>query len=565
MESLKKHLPVNSGNETDASKSKFYLELNQLSYMSHVVNGYESVVEYIDAWKKFDGAGAHFVDSLTNAVKGTCYESLGRETTNAFKSVHSSSNGIDPAGKLREVENLLLCLKNQLQNVDENDRCQSNLQIICRCFLLFLKVQMDYHHMCSATIASLLGILVKSYECSDNRDILIQMDNLDLIHVPSSPQQPPSRSKNKGSYSPKLPTKQNTLKSSFLSLFERKSSAEENSRSGSSFYVDLKNLGPDSSGQHLNIKTEDAQMIDAKEDNKTGILVQIGPDPSEQTSSVNSVCYSDPNAMSHNVNKTPLASAEEIDNVINLLSACGPPSKHMATIHENQLSVPIIYTSRTPSPGSDDLRPGNVQRHSEGSLDFSNIGSRNTWPHRSSLPSVALSGHTNYQEGISNQGTLPRRFSHEINRPYYPTNTSGWAYPDSKYGNRTWPMNSMTSHCSDMMNSSWSAIQDSDDLSDDSSCGEQFFAVGLDLVHAMDSKNGSSDEENDKQIEPWGTDDRMRENKPSAAWLSSTQAATDQTRNHRPLSMQWSDPLANRNMWPSAAGSQHVSSFGNLK
>ena len=38
------------------------------------------------------------------------------------------------------------------------------------------------------------------------------------------------------------------------------------------------------------------------------------------------------------------------------------------------------------------------------------------------------------------------------------------------------------------LNSSWSAIQDSDDLSDDSSCGEQFFAVGLDLVHAMDSK-----------------------------------------------------------------------------
>lgn len=160
------------------------------------------------------------------------------------------------------------------------------------------------------------------------------------------------------------------------------------------------------------------------------------------------------------LSKSPLASAEEIDSVINLLSACTAQPKHMETIHENHLTVPTIYTSRTPSPGSsDDMRPPSkvpTQRHSEGSLDFSGVGGagRNTWPHRSSLPSVALSSQMNYQDMLGFSGTLPRRYSHELNRPNpnflspQPSHSAlsgpGWAYPDYKYGqNRTWPMNNM--------------------------------------------------------------------------------------------------------------------------
>jgi hypothetical protein len=41
---------------------------------------------------------------------------------------------------------------------------------------------------------------------------------------------------------------------------------------------------------------------------------------------------------------------------------------------------------------------------------------------------------------------------------------------------------------SDILHSSWSAFQDSDDLSDDSSGGEPFFAMGLDLVNALEAK-----------------------------------------------------------------------------
>lgn len=140
--------------------------------------------------------------------------------------------------------------------------------------------------MCSATIASLLGILVQSYECSENKDILVQMSNLDLI--PPSPRQSPSRSnsckkQNQGSYSPKLPAKQNTFKSSFLSLFERKSSPEE-SNSGASFYVDLgksESVPSNVRTQGKDTKTVQGNNADEKADIQTGILVQLGPDPSE--------------------------------------------------------------------------------------------------------------------------------------------------------------------------------------------------------------------------------------------------------------------------------------------
>ncbi|VDI72766.1 Hypothetical predicted protein [Mytilus galloprovincialis] len=612
MESLKKHFSMNAGgkgNETETSKSKFFLDMNNSSFMSHVVNGYEGVVEYIDAWKKFDGAGTHLIDSMQSAVKGTCYENLGQETSNAFKSVHSSSNGIDPSGKLREMENLLFGLKNQLESGDENDRCHSNLQILCRCLLLFLKVQLDYHQMCSATVASLLSVLVQSYECSENKDILLQMSNLDII--PPSPRQSPSRNnsrkkQNQSSYSPKLPTKQNTLKSSFLSLFERKNSPDESS-SGTAFYVDISKSDQSDPPTKDNQKVLNKDIVfdsieephgEPRGDVKTGILVQIGPDPTDEVlpeSSLMKPVSPDQNIVKQISGKTPLASAEELDSVINLLSACGTQPKHMETIHENQLTVPSIYTSRTPSPGSDEMRPSKVQpqRHSEGSLDFSGMGGagRNTWPHRSSLPSVALSGHMNYHDMMGTGGTLPRRFSHELNRPnpnflspQPSTNAltgSNWSFPDYKYGNRTWPMNSMSTQCSDTLNSlnsSWSAIQDSDELSDDSSCGEQFFAVGLDLVHAMDSKNESSDEETDKQVK--NTDGQNVDILSSVSWSqkqswpSSNQTAAvsscDQGRNqsHRPLSMQWSDPLANRNMWPSASGLQNVQNipgFGHLQ
>lgn len=203
----------------------------------------------------------------------------------------------------------------------------------------------------------------------------------------------------------------------------------------------------------------------------------------------------------------------------------------------------------------------NAHRHSEGSLDLSGMttlssgggagsgagssgrgGGRNTWPHpnhhhRSSLPAGPLGSHSllnydsqqqppqeDYPRMLDSTGSLDQRGSlgdvylsatchpHDLQSGLYALSTcagggnfmsnSHWTFPDTKL-NRTWPVSSLSTGGggggSDTMNSSWSGVQDSSDLSDDSSSGEQFFAVGLDLVHAMDSKDSSSEDDADHQ------------------------------------------------------------------
>ena len=95
-----------------------------------------------------------------------------------------------------------------------------------------------------------------------------------------------------------------------------------------------------------------------------------------------------------------VASQEELDSVINLLSGVGTGSaNHMSPISEQQgqisLQVPTVYGALSPAAsdsGMDGVKTHRnpVQRRSEGSLDLSGFGNpgRNTWPHqhRSSLP-----------------------------------------------------------------------------------------------------------------------------------------------------------------------------------
>ncbi|KAJ8303333.1 hypothetical protein KUTeg_019729 [Tegillarca granosa] len=285
---------------------------------------------------------------------------------------------------------------------------------MCRCLLLFLKLKYDYYQMCSTTITSLLKKLVQSGENTDNKDLLQQMDSLDLLT--SSPRDSPNRSfsrkKNSGSSSPKTKNKHNTFTSSFLSLFERKNSPDEKS---SAFYVDL--------NQPASIQSESDGSSHMSTDNQSDILVQIGLDP----------------------------------------------------VQEEKLGEQRVPSMITPQI----------------------IG---------------------------------------------PTDT---------------------------LNSSWSAIHDTDDLSDDSSCGggEQFFAVGLDLVHALDSKDGSSDEDGGKSSgyeHPKSTDGHLKDKQstntwpPKQLWSQTNMIGGDMTQekpvnqSHRPVSMQWSDPLANRNVWSSS-------------
>ena len=144
-------------------------------------------------------------------------------------------------------------------------------QVLCQCVLLFLRVQSDYHQMCSSTVAKLLQILIQVYSTTDSKDVLQQMNDLDLLpqNARHSPNRSPSLLKKKSpSSSPKIQAKHGALKSSFFSLFEKKMPSEE---SKSAFYVDLEKQGVSQSDSPAG-----GQVTG---NNQSDILVQIGLDP----------------------------------------------------------------------------------------------------------------------------------------------------------------------------------------------------------------------------------------------------------------------------------------------
>lgn len=332
------------------------------------------------------------------------------------------------------------------------------LQVLCQCVLLFLRVQSDYHQLCSQTISTLLDKLVQKYKTTDTKDVLQQMTDLELVSRES-----PSRSflkKKSPSASPKLPAKQN-LKSSFLSLFERKSGESDGN---SAFYVDLENSSSKAS-------QGDIHAVDKPE-----ILVHIGLDPVQENDKADSVstslddCILLPEITNQDILKrNPLASDEELDSVVNLLSGIAVPNTQMQTIHENHLTVPSLYSSRnsspglslssrfssrTPSPGGSDdssrISQSKGQRRSEGSLDLTGILRGNTWPHRSSLPSGHITGSPDFG---AHSATIPRRYSkdgHSAGRHLMNMHSTGhsstgypWGYPEPRY--RPWVTKSLPS------------------------------------------------------------------------------------------------------------------------
>lgn len=97
----------------------------------------------MDVWKKFDGAGTHLVDSLCNSLCGSDYQHLGLETSQAFNVIYASSTGIDPSGKLREIEKLLIGLRSHLESVENVEKTNSHLQVnfnFYSCFTIMQKI-----------------------------------------------------------------------------------------------------------------------------------------------------------------------------------------------------------------------------------------------------------------------------------------------------------------------------------------------------------------------------------------------------------------------------------------
>ena len=165
------------------------------------------------------------------------------------------------------------------------------------------------------------------------------------------------------------------------------------------------------------------------------------------------------NFFSEQRTKSPLASEEDLDSVINLLSGFIGPAHHMQPIPEDhtRLRVPPVFSSRTPSPRESDenmrMAQGRHQRHSDGAIDLTGVGHirGNTWPHRSSLPTGFLNAPMNYPDYCSANSTLPRRYSSEFGASaqpgYHGGLTAGNYNMGYRYGiqegrhntSRTWP------------------------------------------------------------------------------------------------------------------------------
>ncbi|CAL1544860.1 unnamed protein product [Lymnaea stagnalis] len=301
-----------------------------------------------------------------------------------------------------------------------------------------------------------------------------------------------------------------------------------------------------------------------------------------------------------------------------------------------QLTVPQIY--RMPSPSCDtqleELRTqkSQVHRRSEGCLDLSAVG-RNMWPqqnqhhHRASLPSVQIFSASGHRSGFETPSPVPSYIRDSPSPNYVPArdppspgyfhgdppspfrsqcgSTLGvgvrgaqpnmlsplqWAtgpgcmsgrmsgYDTSINQHGTWPAYGGVSPLSTgtAETSSWAAVQDCSDVSDDSSTEDQFFAVGKDLSHMIGSKNGSSDE--DVGNVHHGPKNSWPPPPPHSSTLLTRGVTPDLLEPpelynaHRPIQMQWSDPLSSRSMWANSPQdinqhktSQSMQGFGGVQ
>ncbi|PVD20706.1 hypothetical protein C0Q70_18865 [Pomacea canaliculata] len=269
-----------------------------------------------------------------------------------------------------------------------------------------------------------------------------------------------------------------------------------------------------------------------------------------------------------------------------------------------QLTVPGMF--RMPSPASDTqledlqlpkLQAQQVHRRSEGCLDLSGMG-RSTWPnqqHRASLPTMQLFSAPRHHLELSLDPPAhpsnmfvhdPLTTSHRPPPGYLGMGGGGglgvggslltgshwppFGHSMEMRNSGTWPLYQPVGIPSgDLSSSNWLGFHEGSDGSDDSSNGDHFFAVGKDLAHAIDSRNDSSDDEKDlmrntvtKEIH-----DQLRHTGCTNTWplVQHMPGASShyhppaefpdflEPPSHRPLQMQWSDPMSAHSIWPASA------------
>ncbi|XP_041376904.1 uncharacterized protein LOC121389375 [Gigantopelta aegis] len=640
MENIKKHL-FSSRSTGNDSRSVFHVSANTNEATSQEVQDCcESIEEFHNAVRNLVGAGTHLTETLTKALKDSSYQCVGDEFAATFREVYSCTQMARWADQMKEMGTLLLNLKEKLDDNRMDDLNKLSAQTYCHVLMLFLRMQKGYHHFCDEKLDALVSRLCDDKGTDSQKEITKQLLG---VLVTNETVRPDSRSNsNSPSSSPRASPKpkdevgasshktQRTFRSSLLSLFERKPSPEERK---SAFYVDMNQdvagcitdeLVPQAAGS-LGSNAGDSQTMKTAEttaesptttdstpsstaDSGSVDLLGHGPMTAGSQSGVPliGVGVQDFNVAGHNLQFGPsanflttagLASEEELESVINLLSGVNTSNSPMQVIPEH-LAVPPIY--RMPSPSASDsqaeeMSMPRVQHHrrSESSLDLSGMG-RNTWPHmhRSSLPTI--------QPFIQRQYADQHRDTTMLMRPPLPDsyrNNAGYMLPGALNSQCSgmqlgypggWP----NKQSSDTMTSGWSGVQDSSDLSDDSSSGEQFYTVSRDFVQAIETKDDSSDDEFDKDrrkqqgsaqiagmevqnncsINTWLSKPWSQSNQFLSSDVPLLEASEEPLPTHRPVQMQWSDPMSTRRMWPTIAPgftpqrtSQSMQGFGNLQ
>ncbi|KAL4234078.1 hypothetical protein ACF0H5_005732 [Mactra antiquata] len=536
------------------------------------------------SWKQFDLAGSQCLVQLCSSLHGSQYDIVTKEIVALLGPVFGCSESELVLGRIKEVESLMSGL---LSQAEEGTRSPAEHQMALRCLLLFVKLQAEYHQLCSNLVSSAVDHLIVTCEDQENSELCQQIQSLQLksfsnLSNTNTRQTCLKKAPTYGGNSPKL--HKHGLKASLFSLFERKNSPEEGK---SSFYVDIdeKTENKDSGA------TDQSGVMSYNDKNlsQSEVLIEVGLDPSPssvlepEVSSAKDkkgTCAVSPNGY--------VATQEELDNVIDLLSGVGMNRGTMQTIPEsrNQVNLKVPPPASALSPATSDsldertspLR-NKTQRRSEGSLDFTGFTytGHSTWPnhHRASLPGGQLGAPSpqitydfastpTQQPSFGSSGyrptTLPPGGAGHFQSSY------GMGFPDPKL-NRTWPVNNLAGSGSvmDTINSSWSGGQDSDDLSDDSSVGEQFQQMSniqynelrRDMFENKDGRYVQEDRTGEvkhhsledlldgrsntwpQQLQPW-----------SHAHLGAELVGPhDQMAYHRPISMQMSDPLSRRNIW----------------
>ncbi|GFO11257.1 hypothetical protein PoB_003776200 [Plakobranchus ocellatus] len=409
------------------------------------------------ALAQLDAAGTHLTQTLIAGMQDTPYHNVGDVMKSSLEGVFTSGASSSSAATLKEMKDLLC----QMQGTSPNLHAYGHT--LCQVSLLMAKLNKQRLNLCSVKMAELVHALLclgsegqtKGKQEDVHRSgqdqatvgrevtrLILGMGLADGLDTPGAASTKTTRPANSSLPStpwgsPKTRKGQDAgLKASqgrsggaggfrILSLFERKSPPKDERKS--MFYVDVEDttssLDTDFPG-----RKERMRKLPVPPSSIPTVSVTAGSQ--EEGINICSPSVEDERSLkaasdSGGTRKPPipkitacgtsqLATEEELESVINLLSGIGPHpigasgggTSHMQVIPEvvipqgpTQLNVPQMF--RMPSPLSDtqleELRTQKsqqVHRRSEGCLDLSAMGRATGWPqqhhHRASLPSVQV-------------------------------------------------------------------------------------------------------------------------------------------------------------------------------